>query len=367
MKRRRRSSLLILRAMPQAKAKQGEQDSAAITFRRICGAAPRLQISELAVSRSVVISAIRYEVGECVPLCDLVGDGLSIEEAAPLLDQGVVGISVLKRPLAQVMEVCIRESLQSAGIAAVDIDTVILATESFTALFEDDHPSTIGPFRNTRNRIFLFLHRLGFRKASVHCVTYGACTNLVQAFITAEAVMAKGLSRNVLVITGEKFGAPRARLMPEAVSMAGDGAAACIISGEARPEGSGFRLAHVGTSPYRQLDATLDGSKMLIEMFRAMKNAAADCYESCNLQPEDFRWIVLGDYNALTSVTHGKLLGFTPDRVFMKNVGQLGHIPFDPLINLANLRQERLIATADRILLFLCGPLFCGSIAVEAI
>jgi 3-oxoacyl-[acyl-carrier-protein] synthase III len=321
----------------------------------------------LAVSTGVLISAIRYEVGECIPVCDLVGDGLSTEYASQLIEQGVLGVSVLERPLAQAMEVCIRESLQSAGIAAADIDTVILATESFGALFEDDGPSVIGPFRNTRNRIFLFLHCLGIRRASVLCASYGGCTNLLQAFIMAEALVTKGLSRNVLVVTGEKFGAPGARLMPEAVSMAGDGAAACIVSGEARQEGGVFRLAYVGTSPYKQFDTTTDRGKLVLEMFRAMRNAAADCYEACSLQPEDFRWIVLGDYNALTSVTHGKLLGFSPDRVFMKNVGQLGHIPFDPLINLANLTREHLIAATDRVLLFLCGPVSCGSIALEAI
>jgi len=319
------------------------------------------------VLTTVVIRAIRYEIGQCVPLCDLVGDGLSVEEAGQLLDQGIVGVSVLERPLAQAMEACIRESVQSAGISAEDIDAVVLATESFAALFEDDGPSTVGPFRNIRNRIFLFLYRLGIRKASVLCATYGACANLLQAVITAEALVGKGLSRNVLIVAGEKFGAPRARLMPEAGSMAGDGAAACIVSGEASQKEDAFRLAYVGLAPYQQVDATIDRNKMLLEMFRAMRNAAADCYEACHLQPEDFRWIVPGDYNTVTSVTHGKLLGFSPDRIFMKNVGQLGHIPFDPLINLANLTHERLIAKTDRVFLFLCGPVSCGAIALETI
>jgi 3-oxoacyl-[acyl-carrier-protein] synthase III len=315
----------------------------------------------------VVIKAIRYEVGECVPLCDLVGEGLSPAQASQLLEQQIVGISVLERPLAQAMEVCIRESVQTAGIAAADIDTVILATESFEALFEDDGPSTVGPFRHTRNRLFLFLYSLGICKASVLCATYGACTNLLHAFITAEAFVTKGLSRNVLIVAGEKFGAPAARLLPEAVSMGGDGAAACIVSSEARREDEAFRLTYVGTRPYKQVDTTSDSNKMLLEMFRAMRNAAADCYEACDLQPADFRWVVPGDYNALTSVTHGTLLGFSPDRIFLKNVGQLGHIPFDPLINLANLSRDQLIATTDRVLLFLCGPVYCGAIALEAI
>jgi 3-oxoacyl-[acyl-carrier-protein] synthase III len=316
----------------------------------------------------VVIKAIRYEVGECVPLCNLVGEGLSPENASQLLDQQIVGVSVLERPLVQAMEGCIRESLQSAGIAATDIDTVILATESFGTLFEDDGPSAVGQFRNTRNRLFLSLYRLGICRASVLCATYGACTNLLHAFITAEALVTKGLSRNVLIVAGEKFGPPGARFLPEAVSMAGDGAAACIVSSEARQEEDGaFRLAYVGTRPYKQVEAASDSTQMLLEMFRAMRNAAADCYEACHLQPADFRWIVPGDYNTLTSVTHGTLLGFSPDRIFLKNVGQLGHIPFDPLINLANLTREQLIAKTDRVLLFLCGPVYCGAIALEAI
>ena len=315
----------------------------------------------------VVVRAIRYEVGECVPLCDLVGDGLSLEDASQLLDQQIVGVSVLDRPLAHAMEACIRESVQSAGIAAEDIDTVIFATESFGALFEDDHPTAVGSFRNTRNRLFLLLQRLGICRASVLCATYGACTNLLHAFITAEALVTKGQSRNVLIVAGEKFGAPGSRLLTEAVSMAGDGAAACIVSSEAGPDDGAFRLAYVGTRPYKQVDTAGDSTKMLLEMFRAMRNAAADCYEACDLQPADFRWIVVGDYNTLTSVTHGKLLGFSPDRIFLKNVGQLGHIPFDPLINLANLTREELVATTDRVLLFLCGPLYCGAIALEAI
>ncbi|HKR13376.1 MAG TPA: hypothetical protein VJT15_15035 [Pyrinomonadaceae bacterium] len=317
--------------------------------------------------RDVVIKAIRYEVGECVPLCDLVGEGLSQEDASQLLEQEILGVSVLKHSLTQAMGACIRESVQAAGIAAADIDTVILATESFDALFEDDGASAVGPFRNIRNRLFVFLYRLGINRASVLGATYGACTNLLHAFITAEALVTKGLSRNVLIVAGEKFGAPGARFLREAVSMAGDGAAACIVSSEVRSEDEAFRLAYVGARPYKQVDAKTDSKQMLLEMFRAMRNAAADCYETIHLQPADFRWMVTGDYNTLTSITHGKLLGFSPERLFLYNVGQFGHIPFDPLINLANLKHEQMVAKSEHVLLFLSGPVYCGAIALEAL
>lgn len=314
----------------------------------------------------VAIRAIRYVIGDCVPLAELVGDTLSRDEALALLEQQVAGVSVLARPLADAMAECIEGAIAAAGLAPAAIDTVIVATESFGALFPDDVATAVGPFRHARNQFFQLLYRLGINRASVLSASYGACTNLVQAVLTAEALVTKGLSRHVLLVAGEKFGAPGSRLMTEAVSMAGDGAAACIIGAAVDAEPGAFRLRFVGTRPYQQVGATDDRNKMLLEMFRAMRNAAADCYEACRLQPRDFRWIVPGDYNAITSLTHGRLLGFPPERVFMKNVGQLGHIPFDPLINLANLASDHLVAANDRVLLFLCGPVYCGAIALDA-
>jgi 3-oxoacyl-[acyl-carrier-protein] synthase III len=105
---------------------------------------------------------------------------------------------------------------------------------------------------------------------------------------------------------------------------------------------------------------------LLLEMFRAMKDAAADCYDACRMQPGDFRWVVLGDYNRNTSLTYSKLLGFSPQRTFLQNVGRLGHIPFDPLINLADLAAGAGVKAKDAVLLFLCGPVSCGAMAVTA-
>lgn len=319
------------------------------------------------ISKEVAINAICYEVGQSVSITDLIGDGLTLDDAKQLLEQGVVRVSVLQHSLSQSMERCILRSLAAADIAASDIDAVILATESFGYLFDDKGHAVVGPFRDTRNHIFAFLHRLGIRKASVSCATYGACANLLHAFLMAEALINKDLSRNVLVIIGEKFGATGARLMPEAVSIAGDGAAACIVSATQKGGPHAFRLRYVGTAPYKQFTTADDRAKALLEMFRAMRNAAADCYDACALTPQAFRWILLGDYNALTSLTHGKLLGFAPDRIFMKNVGQLGHIPFDPFINLTKLVTDNLVGSGDHVLVFLCGPVSCGAIALQAL
>lgn len=319
------------------------------------------------ISEEVIISAICHEVGESVSVTDLIGDGVTLGDAKQLLEQGVVRVSVLPHPLSLSIERCILGSLAAANIAASDIDAVILATESFGYLFDEESHAAVGPFRDIRNRIFAFLHSLGVRKASVSCATYGACANLLHAFLMAEALINKNLSRNVLIIVGEKFGTATARLMPDAVSIAGDGVATCIISAAQMGDPRAFRLRYVGTAPYKQFTTADDRAKALLEMFRAMRSAAADCYDACALSPQAFRWLLLGDYNALTSLTHGKLLGFAPDRVFLKNVGQFGHIPFDPLINLAKLASDDLVCSSEHVLVFLCGPVSCGAIALQAL
>ncbi|OOO33546.1 UNVERIFIED_ORG: hypothetical protein BTE55_09820 [Rhizobium sophorae] len=315
---------------------------------------------------TVKLSGIAYELGDRCPVLDLVGDGITIDDVSELLERGVSGVAVLKQPLVEALSRCIERTLSSSGVPADDIDTVIVATESFATFFESDVRPDTDIFRLTRDRTFALFHDLGFHRATIQCTTYGGCTNFLQALVTAEALVLKGLSRNVLVVAAEKLGSSRSRFMNEAISLAGDGAAACLISAR-KDSGSGiFALKHVSAAPYKKYDINGDMAKLLLEMFRAIKSAAADCYDACNWQPSDFRWIILGDYNRPTSMTYGKLLGFPPERIFLKNVGQFGHIPFDPLINLADLSGEGLLSSIDKIFMFLCGPVSCGSVALEA-
>jgi hypothetical protein len=85
------------------------------------------------------------------------------------------------------------------------------------------------------------------------------------------------------------------------------------------------------------------------------------------MQPGDFRWAILGEYNPATSRTYGKLIGFEEERVYSENVGLRGHITFDPLIGLADLLDQNKLNAGDNVLLFICGPVSCGAIACCAV
>lgn len=311
-------------------------------------------------AKQAFLHSIDYAVGAAVPIASLADQGVAIETVDELLAKGVQAFSLLERPLDQVIGECVRASLDRAGLQGDAIDSVILVTESFAELF--DGGQTDLSFRQIRNRCFDLFYGLGITKASLLCATYGGCTNFLQASLMAKSMIQQGLGRHVLLVAAERFSTLASRLMDEAVSVAGDGVAACVVSAEA-PAGSAFRLDFIGLAPYKNIVPDADMAAKLLEMFRSMKHAAADCYDSCRMQPGDFRWVVLGDYNRSTTLTYSKLLGFPPERAFLDNVGRLGHIPFDPLINLADLHRSRQVSQCDAVLLFLCGPLSCGAVA----
>lgn len=311
------------------------------------------------------LTAIRYQVGTLRPVQDLLEADVSIEKVNELLQKGVTGYSELELFPAELLVTAIASTLGEAGVVPSQIDAVIIISESFARLF-DLGAQNGDMFRNVRNQSFDFLSELGINKASVFCASYGGCTNLLQAALLAQTLVERGLSRNVLLVAAEKFASARARLMDEAISIAGDGIASCLVTSDAAAAPGSFRLHHLSVAPYKKFQMEGDVPNLLLEMFRAMKNAAADCYDACGWQPDDFRWLVLGDYNRMTSITYGKLLGFPPDRIFMENVGKMGHIPFDPLISLENLHKQNKLVSGDPVLLFLCGPVSCGSIVIEA-
>lgn len=311
-----------------------------------------------------ILRAICYEIGDLKPIRSLTADGIAVETVDELLGRGLTGYSVLERSLANAIETCTRDSLEASGLDPGDIDVVILATESFFQMF-DEELEAADDFRHIRNASFDLFANLGINSASLFCTTYGGCTNLLQALMLARSMVANALGRNVLIVAAEKFGSIQSRLMDEAISIAGDGVATCIVNSDASP--GGFILDHVGTAPYKNFQADADMASRLLAMFRAIKNAAADCYEICCRQPRDFKWAILGDYNKVTTLTYGKLLGFSPERTFLDNVGKMGHIPFDPLISLRDLQTKKLMDSSESVLLFLCGPISCGSIALTAI
>ncbi len=314
--------------------------------------------------KNALLWAISYEIGTHKPVQHLINEGVSVEIVNELLENGVQGFSVLDRGLSEALRDCTFKTLTAAELSGEDVDTVIVVTESFSELFDGGSDASLS-FKQVRNQTFDLFHELGIRRAAIFCVTYGGCMNLLQAAIMSKSLVQQGLSRNVLLVAAERCTSPKSRLMQGPVSIAGDGVAACLVSADVGGEDTAFKLDFISLAPYKNLKSGGNMASQVLEIFRAVKNAAADCYDARHMQPRDFRWVVLGDYNRNTSLSYAKLLGFPPERTFLQNVGRLGHIPFDPLINLADLARSQMVKRSDSVLMFLFGPVSCGAMSVS--
>jgi 3-oxoacyl-[acyl-carrier-protein] synthase III len=316
----------------------------------------------LGISAPVVLTGLHYAMGKVRPITALEGPAFSAATAAELVEKGAGQYCEMSGPIGPVLLRSIDAACTRAGVDKAAVDMVILITESLSAFAADTAITGIDGARVAREAVFDLMAEAGLHRAELACTGFGGCNNLAYGLMMAEARIRRGLARHVLVIAAERFVTAQARMMNEALSVASDGVAACIV----RSDAPGYAIGAMGSAVYERYGAS-DMAQLMLAMFRAMRHAAADCYEAAGRQPRDFRWLVLGNYNPATSLTHGKLLGFPAERIFLANVGKLGHVPFDPLIALADLADAGTLEQGDALMMFLCGPIACSAIALEVI
>jgi 3-oxoacyl-[acyl-carrier-protein] synthase III len=315
-------------------------------------------------TRGSWLHSICYEIGPLVPVEELVRDGIKTEVVSQLQSRGIRSFSKIDEGLAPHMGRCIATSLARSKLLPSEIDMVLLLTESYDELFDDTAESQ--SFRTVRERLFDFAYDIGIRKATVMSLSYGGCANALHGVTVAHALLRQGIARNVMLIAAERYPAAHTRLRPEAASIAADGVAVCLLSTTRQNQTFCFDVEQICVVPYDAHRRSEEDGNMLLESFRAMKSAAADCYEVQGLSPADYDWVVLGDYNMNTSLIYARLLGFPPERACLANVGVRGHIPFDPLINLADLVDSGACATDSRVLLYTGGPVSGGVVSLRA-
>lgn len=314
---------------------------------------------------SVYLGAISYRLGD---LCD-VSTGVLPPEPAEALDLLVAkGVASYARfaadPSEDLLPMCVQETLVRAELQPADIDVVVLVTESYGDLFGGG-AAIWGetPFRARRNRLVDILNATGLHRAALFSTTYGGSANFLQALALVRPLVESGTASNALVVCAERHPADVPRFMEQAIAMTGDGVCACVVRKSPRP--GWYRVEHVGLSRYRPVAAAGEFGKLVLEMYRASKGAAADCYEAVGRQPGDFSWLVQNNYNDTTTSVFAALLGFEQERTFRANAARTGHVPScDLLLNLADLTAADPPAASDALLLYANGPVSCGTVSL---
>lgn len=269
----------------------------------------------------VTLSEPAYAVGQLVPVEQVAGHGLLFSR---LRRHGFDTCSVAGRPPSQLAAEAVSALLRRSRPGGGGVDAVVYGTCSHRS-----EPPGDGRVRG-------MLDRLGLAAAGLYGVWLGESGNLAGAVRLARALLAGSAARTVLlVVTDAVADRPgEYRAMPNAVTVNGDGAAACLLStadvGPFTLEGVGHRASAVMSAPGR---AT--GLKEYLEYMAGVRASLTALYDDVGAGPEAYRWLVANNYSTANLGDFAELARIPHDRVFSGTASRHGHVfTADALITL---------------------------------
>jgi 3-oxoacyl-[acyl-carrier-protein] synthase-3 len=217
-----------------------------------------------------------------------------------------------------------KRALQAAGLAAEDLDLIIVATLT---------PDT--QFPNTACHL---QRRLGAAGAACFSME-AACSGFLYAFETAAGLMSRGRYRHALIVGAEKLTSIVDWTDRNTCVLFGDGAGAmvlsqcpeeqsCLVASSLGSDGNYSDLLHVpggGTAMPMTQEVLEQGQNFLKmngrEIFKlavnAMVTSSQDVMSESQIGIDQVRWLVPHQANTRIILAVGKRLGIPEERVYM--------------------------------------------------
>jgi len=263
-----------------------------------------------------------------------------------------------------------KKALKSAGKMASEIDVIIVTTLTPDYLF----PSTAA----------LIQCALGAQQAAAFDVQ-AACTGFLYGLSIAKGYIESGMYKNVLVIASEKLSSIVNYRDRGTCVLFGDGAAACVVSGEAKgylikeiclgadgelaeflmlPAGGCRRPASHETVEQGLHYISMSGKEVFKHAVRRMENAAKECLEKASMKEEEIDWLVPHQANERIIDALAKRFGIAEEKVF-KTVAKYGNTSASSLpIALDELICEREIKPGENMMLLAFGAGFAWGASI---
>lgn len=177
-----------------------------------------------------------------------------------------------------------------------------------------------------------------------------ACTGMLGALRVGSALLrSEPQVRGVLCITADRF--PDGAMYEQAYNLVSDGAAACILSREAR----GFRLLACHAITNGALGRASDDEVVSV-YFTYTHRLVRETLAKIGLAIDAVDWIVPQNMNVTGWTILSRLLGIDRARVYSDTLADVGHvISADTLINLARLDASGAVRPGQRVLLVMAG------------
>ncbi|BCM90041.1 3-oxoacyl-[acyl-carrier-protein] synthase 3 protein 1 [Abditibacteriota bacterium] len=249
--------------------------------------------------------------------------------------------------LASLCEAAARSALENAGLSALDLDLIIVATCTPENLF----PSTAAQVQNA----------LGARCGAFDLEA--ACSGFVYALICASQFIATGTMKNILVIGGEVMSRYVDWTDRNTCILFGDGAGAAVVSAvedgfgiigfDLGADGSGGELLHCAVRPTETNNAQIfqNGREVYKFAVEQMGATAVRALESCGLSGEDVDLLVPHQANIRIIKSAAKRLKMPMEKVFV-NLQKYGNTSAATIpIALSEARQSNRIQSGDTVVL----------------
>ncbi len=220
-----------------------------------------------------------------------------------------------------------REALDRAGVAADDIDLIVLATST---------PDNTFPAAAVAVQA-----KLGMTSGAAFDVQ-AVCSGFVFALTTTDALIRAGQAQKALVIGAETFSRILDWTDRSTCVLFGDGAGAVVLAAEEQPgthDDRGVLTTHLRSDGRHKLQLYVDGGPSSTgtvghlrmegrEVFKyaitAISDVIEDAFQATGLAPEDIDWFVPHQANIRIIDGSAKKFGI-PDEKVVKTVAQHGN------------------------------------------
>ncbi|WP_374118178.1 3-oxoacyl-ACP synthase [Streptomyces sp. MAR25Y5] len=211
-----------------------------------------------------------------------------------------------------------RATLDAAGVAPSSVDCLVLCSTRFPG----------GPRTHAR-LVQDVMSRLDLDDAAFTGVTLNRCTNLLTGLRTAQALVAAGQHRRVLVVTTDRITDESERM--ENFALFSDGAASALVSAEAEGADGYEIVAGASAQRPRALEWTNEISPDLA------RDVSERVLHAAGMKLGDVDGLLHLNLYKPVVVLKERQAGFTAEQLYLDNIPRFGHcFAADPLINLVD-------------------------------
>jgi 3-oxoacyl-[acyl-carrier-protein] synthase-3 len=288
----------------------------------------------------------------------LVASGQTVSSAAKLAELGYQWVHVAEGESVEDMALAAVRDLEVRSASSVDeIDMIIYGAALPTSGVV--HPGDAFPWYTAADPRPLFRYpatwlqaKLGLPRAEVMGVGQMACNSLHGAIRTARAIICSEPDINsVLCVGSDKF--PAAGNREVVYNLMSDGACACIV--ERNCDRNRILGIHQ-TTRGAFWDSTVSHDRLVSAYFPLVRECIMGALAKAGCGIDDLKLLIPHNINLPSWQLAASILGFPVDRIFTKNISEIGHIvSADNLINHIAAQESGMLQPGDVVAWFVTG------------